>query len=1164
MSTYTVTTSAELMENYIQAGFLLPQEKFSALQTEAGASLLFSIGTGGVFYLTIESPGDTNGWRQVDLGAARIIADFGGRARVKTFGAAQAPPARAGDAAQIHLGMVLSDGPNDHLYLSLNNSDSDLGWTGQPAWTAVPFNAMNDGVPVPPPSPLRIVNVMIGEATDQEYIVVDIVRNPGQDADFITRYYIDTSTPSAPRWTLHDLATDIRAVNDDSCLGRAARNGDVDGIYTKGFVGSSAQLSYAPVRNPVDPAMPPAPSLLNLPGGLIADAIAAARNPDNTSDLYVAAEGGLYWFASTNQRNRATGILVASSPLLGAVRNLYACRADGSVTVWGINGDDQVFYLTCPAGRQQTPAAWNVPLPILAGVDAISPFVDRNYSANTFFAHSGAGLVKVVKSPTTGLWSSRNITLPPAAAKPATPIHSYTTRIQVTGADGQPATDVPVTLTATNVTSVYVNHLYYLIGPSPVHLTTDMLGSITIVEATASLTATRYQVTVGSQEPIAVNTMDTAWQRNARYTTTGSLQAAKIVNRDGSTRDFVPAGTSEQALDGVAQANQALAAAYDQLSSSPAPPVAGARALAEPAAVTLETGDTLQGVLVDVGDLFSWLASTDAETIVNVFKDAARNAWYVITTIGDAVYHAALDCLEAVAAAATWVYNAIKIAVEDILEFLEFIFGWQDILVTHRVLKNMFLCLGQSAIDGIDEAKDRVRALSAEIQGQINGWAGIPDFPQTASATLTGSKPPDGLHSAPANLGIHHFQGNAAAASSDLSLLEPAEEILKDLVILLAAEGDTVSNLVNAIKSDIIDQFASLSVTDVITKFLAIAADTALQSTENVLVTVLDVFGQLINGMMGVLTEKLDIPVLGWLYYDLTGDDLSFLDVICLVAAIPATIVYKAATLAVTQTADAPFPADDPFTQGLLAAKDWSGIQAQFRRTRPAPRFAATAADDPPGVIPVVITPAMEQARLKKFGFTAGILTRVGTSILGVVTTIQRVFAMADANPPKKAALTLATIACGGNVLYVSPNIETIVQSEADSWYADVNSALTLASIAKGLAAIPCSLLTNPVVGQAFGLAETVLNVLWMVPPIANIYYNKDIWNTTYKALIPESIGDFCFNLGGILEWPIVLTKDPETLLVLAGTQAGLMSTYSTCYIIAGGIYQFAPDQSNY
>lgn len=85
-----MTTSSELMENYLQADFLLPQDTFIALQTDAGASLLFLIGTGGVFTLTIEEPGQNHSWRQVDLGSKQSSQDFEGKVTVMTFAAAQA------------------------------------------------------------------------------------------------------------------------------------------------------------------------------------------------------------------------------------------------------------------------------------------------------------------------------------------------------------------------------------------------------------------------------------------------------------------------------------------------------------------------------------------------------------------------------------------------------------------------------------------------------------------------------------------------------------------------------------------------------------------------------------------------------------------------------------------------------------------------------------------------------------------------------------------------------------------------------------------------------------------------------------------------------------------------------------------------------------------
>lgn len=1150
MSGYKVTTSSELMENYIQADFLDPQDTFIALQTDAGASLLFSIGTDGAFYLTIEEPGRTNGWRQVDLGSKTIREDFAGKAMVKTFGAAQAVLSQANGRAQIHLAMVVDDGKQDHLYLSLANSDADLSWADDPVWVAAPFNAVDStGAPIKPPDPLLIPNVFLSEATDAEYVVADIIRNPGEAGTMITRYFLDVSTPSAPKWTLHDLAIDLRATGYSSCLGRSAHAYGVDGIYTKGLIGSSAQLIYTPLYNVFDRTLPPLPSRLYLPGGTIADAIAAARNPDNSSDLYVAARGSLYWFAGTNQKDGATGLLVTTSPLLDAVRSLYAYTADGSITVWGLNGEDQVFYLTCPVGQQQTPTAWNVPLPIMTDVDAVSPFIDRGYSANTVFAHTGTGPVKVVKSPTTGLWNRTLITLPPAAnTTPATPIHTYTTHIQVTDPAGQGAGNVAVTVTATNVTAVYVNHLYYVIGPSPIHLTTDATGSITIVERTTTLAGTRFQVAVASEPVISVNTLDTAWERNAGYTTTDKLRSAKIVERDGSTRDFVPAGTSDQDLQNVAESNKKLAQAYKDVQSAPPQKVAAWK-LTGPTSAALQAEGLGDGLAVDIGDLFSWLES-GLEAAVDLFKDLANEAWHFVVTIGETVYHGVLDCVEAVVAAATWVYNAIKVAIEDVIKFLEFLFGWQDILVTHRVLKNVFLCLGRGAVDGIDATKAQIASTFQDIQSKIDSWAGIADFTQTAQSTLGTAKPVAGQHSAPANLGVHHFSGGAASSSSDLSPVRPVEAIFDDLLAMVEAEGETLAAAAKAIKTDIIDQFDDLSVGDLIRRLLAITADTVIQSAENVMVTALDVFAQLVREAIALLDAKIDFPVLSWLYRLLTGDDLSFLDLICLVVSIPVTVIYKAAS------GKTPFPESDSFTQGLLSATSLAQIQALFVVDRPAlagaPEVMALAGSD---------DAVMDQDRLKTFAFATGIASTAGAVVLVYTSNVQRV---ADLIGLPIYAKTLAAVACVGNIAYVSPNVSTLVNAAEGNWYAQVNNSVTSVSLLKGIAAIPAAASNNPKVGKGFAFVESFINLVWNIPLIANIVDHEDVFDTSYKSLIPESIGNFAFNVGGILEFPIaMLDEDLRAKAALALVQAGLMAAYGIFMTVAGSIYRFADGQEH-
>src|SRR5262249_50822976 len=155
--------------------------------------------------------------------------------------------------------------------------------------------------------------------------------------------------------------------------------------------------------------------------------------------------------------------------------------------------------------------------------------------------------------------------------QPPLTISSYTTHIQVNGDDGQGAANVDVTLTATSVTPAYINHLYYVVGPDPITVATDSLGTVTIVQAVHTLAAARFAVTVDGTAQPRVNPRDAPFQRNAKLNSVASLQAAVITNRDGSTRPFIPPGTPQDQLQQVAQSNQDLAQAYGSLSGARLP-----------------------------------------------------------------------------------------------------------------------------------------------------------------------------------------------------------------------------------------------------------------------------------------------------------------------------------------------------------------------------------------------------------------------------------------------------------------------------------------------------------------------------------------------------------------------------------------------------------------
>lgn len=1161
MGTLSISVTSELMKNYKQSELMSPEEKFEALQTNTGCSLLFSIGTDKVLYVTEELEGHSTGWEKTDLSTAQITNSFQGKSGVscKTFDVAQSIV-----DGTIGMAMVVDDNGTDTLFLSLGNSNSDTSWVKKPQWVQYPFDNPSKNV--------TIVNVFISETKNNtQFIVVDILRDPASTEKLISRYYINTNHGSNPAWEPHDVSIDLEADSYTSCLGRqylpkSPHQPTIDGLYTAGKVGGNAQLFFQPLYNVYDTNVPPGPAQparLNLPGGLVADTITACRKPDMSSDLYACSQGGLYYFASSNQSDGATAVLLGTNTIFNGVRKMVAHQMNGTVMVWGLNGNDEVFYTACAVGQETaTPSQWTYPVPILTGVDLFSPYINKIDTSNTFFAVSGETLQKLIKSPTDSIWQSQSITLPSLDTKDTNKYSSYTTRIEVLDESKQPVPNRPLTITAPSRTPVYINHLYYIIDPIGVQVNTDTLGSITVIEWVESLSGTKLTVSdAAAGLSIEHDPTDKPFTKLAQLNTVDSLKNAVITTDDGknpvSTKPLVSSNVSQTDLEAVAASNTQLGTAYQNLLKKQAVPRAALAAGVQP---HTNLGSFADAIIVDAGNLFNWLKS-GVKAVIHVFEDAAKGIWHFVAEIAGKVFACVLDVVEKIVEAAVWVFNTIKTAIEDVIKFLEYLFGWEDILITHRVMKNVFLQFAQHQVDNLSNLKGDISAAIKSVEANLDKWANIPGFDQTPGGVSSSNAAPAGINSSPAHLGAHHFQGNASNVSSDFSPVGITEEIFDDLLQLVKNEGDTLNGAYNAIKDDIVAKFNQLSLYEIIKKFTTVIVDTLLQTVENVLLTAIDVFTQLVTGAIQLLNTPLQIPVLSWLYNEITGDELSVLDLVCLIGAIPATIVYKLAAAAAGKSGAAPFPKGDSFTNSLLGATSFAAIKNAFY-TGPAANLAPRLAAAPNP------TPVLDDSKLKVFGFVSGLFAAFGSVVLIVTSGIQRIMDLGEDSKivsfGGKVKKTIALIAAIGNVAYVSPNIATWINVKTDNWYQQLNNGLTAVSIIKGFVNIPISV-ASPGIGKASALVETAINIAWNVPVIYNIIDNKDRFNTDYKSLIPESIGNFAFNIGGMMEFPIALipNQSVEAKAITSLVQYGFMLVYGICMPIAGGIYEFVPGQNH-
>jgi hypothetical protein len=203
---------------------------------------------------------------------------------------------------------------------------------------------------------------------------------------------------------------------------------------------------------------------------------------------------------------------------------------------------------------------------------------------------------------------------------------------------------------------------------------------------------------------------------------------------------------------------------------------------------------------------------------------------------------------------------------------------------------------------------------------QFNNLPGSGSTAHTAFTAKTGAVGPDSggsSHAVQATWGHQKLKTGLPAAQavsrgvapSRASVADPISDFFAGFLARITGDGD-LSITFGKLKTDIGHLLQPNSASD----FFATALDTLIDILQTLLVGAMAVgqafiggtnkttgksygllflAGDLIDAVMGLLMETIDIPVLSWLYKLLFNEDLTFLNAITLVAAIPVTILYR-------------------------------------------------------------------------------------------------------------------------------------------------------------------------------------------------------------------------------------------------------------------------------
>ena len=676
-----LSVQSQLIDNYFLSEVVAPQKTFQAVQTDTGLALLFSIGSDSVFYLIQQEQGTRSGWKKTNLSSTL--------GTVKTFHVAQNKSNGAIDIA-----IVTTDGNHDKVFLSLNNPAS--GTTLNPSelkWKEVPYDDSSK-----PIDQLTVDSVFISESNVSEYIVIDLLGTN----NFIDRYYLKPDNELGSVWNFMNIGGQLNP-GVQSALGR--KGGDiVDGMYNLGEISNNKkkteELLYLQLYNPYGGT--PSETRLTRPKGSTELATVITDAATGETALFVSGGGTLTYFAGENQQLNAVGTAVLQHPLFDDVQKIFAYLGDGVIVVWGINRANTVFYTECPIDKVSDPSAWSCPIPIMTQVDQVSPFINRGNKANMFFAVAGNNLKIATQSPQSTLWNIESVSLAQPNTKAKKEL-TYMSTFVATDATGKPKVQTSLMVSAASRARFYINDLYYVLDKEPIPVSTDGRGRLTIIEKVTGITGTNVTVSNGNGVSLTSNPVHGTLEKAFALNSKEKLRNATVPKMDGSRPPLIPSGTSDGDLNIAVTAIGNLQNAYKQCSAHPN---------VEYDQLQIIANSFPEAIAAEAGNLYAWMVSGVKHTI-QVIQDKATGAWSILVTIAGKIYHALLNGIEKVAGALRWIFNALKAAINDLLDFLKHLFEWKEIWKTHEVV-------AQIMTNGISYLSKETASESSGFKEHIN------------------------------------------------------------------------------------------------------------------------------------------------------------------------------------------------------------------------------------------------------------------------------------------------------------------------------------------------------------------------------------------------------------------------------------------------------------
>ncbi|RYZ43764.1 MAG: hypothetical protein EOO71_02060 [Myxococcaceae bacterium] len=623
---------------------------------------------------------------------------------------------------------------------------------------------------------------------------------------------------------------------------------------------------------------------------------------------------------SASMRNaKSTALAIASTQALSGVTSVLAQQDSSRVSVWAVDGSQRLFTLNNAVGATD---GWSLPLQQREHVARLAPRRNQKRSTGELFVAStdNSAITYLWQDPSTTTWQGTDMVLPALADGQEFP--SYTTVVRFTDAQGAPIAGQTVQVNASEWSRVMVNGYWTDLDDSTrVEVKTDGSGTLTLINKVSDVGTPVFHFTA----PFLASTVTADPSAELRANLTAKLKTQDLsqwTKPDGTP--VVPPGADP---DMVAQVQATLKQLMDNMDSLPSdgseapldttttasPPTAQAKMARTTSFSVL--GDVTNAVETAAGDVLQALKSAAGavyDYVLQPILSGTKTLLQFFVKLGEQVVTFVVRTVKEALQLISWLFQQLEVLIEDIIQFLGFLFAWDDILATQKAIES----LTQNGILGLAvKLKGAEPAITQFFDDLIAKWDGICDSalssddvnPQQVTAQTQAQATPtaqSAYSTATTNPGATFSQyqvtyggmGNSTPSTPFNPVAQAITDLVQTVGNMLNDVGDSVKEIIQGLQT--MFQQGTFSLHAVVNLLAGEAAKALLGAMRDLLLGFCDVVADLAQAVVqDVLLHEFDIPVISWLYKKLTGEDsLTMLGAVSLLAAIPVTIVYKLLT----------------------------------------------------------------------------------------------------------------------------------------------------------------------------------------------------------------------------------------------------------------------------